>query len=393
MRSTRTVLSPAARPLHRLFRAGRLALTAVAALSAAVAVVACGTQTAAERPTGAIVDTTSVATQDVPRVVRAVGTVEAQSQTVVKAEVDGQVSKIVADEGARVQEGQTILQIDPTPFNLAYRQETATLERSRAALENDRRLLERYEKLLEAGALDQQSYEDVAARVKSEAAEVAAAEARANQAGWSLAKANVKAPFEGQVASRRVDLGTYVQSGDDLFELVDPTPVKIAFGLAEKDVGVLKLGDPVTFTVRTQPDHVYRGEVIYVSPSLDPQNRTQQVKAEYPNDGGEVKPGAFADIQVTSSVRKDAPVIPEEALVTEGEQSFVYVIQEGKARKQEVTLGERLDGRLEVAAGLKGGEVVVVAGQRELRDGAPVRFAERPAQAPGEVGPGKEQSR
>jgi membrane fusion protein (multidrug efflux system) len=68
----------------------------------------------------------------------------------------------------------------------------------------------------------------------------------------------------------------------------------------------------------------------------------------------------------------------------------VYVVEDGKARKREVTVGERLDGRLEVATGLQGGETVVVAGQRELRDDVPVRYAAGPAQAPGEVGPGKE---
>jgi membrane fusion protein (multidrug efflux system) len=351
---------------------------------------ACGEQKAAERPPGVLVDTTSVVTQDVPRIVRAVGTVEAESQTIIKAEVDGQIARIVANEGDRVGEGDVVLQIDPTPFRLTHDQNVAATEQARAALANDEQLLERYDKLLAAGALDQQSYDDVAARVKSERASLEAAQSRAESARWSLGKTSVRAPFAGTVAERKVELGAYVSDGDDLFELVDPVPVRVAFDISEENVGVLKPGDPVSFSVRTDPDKVYEGTVTYVSPSLDPQNRTQRAKAEYANAQEEIKPGAFADVMVTASVRKNAPVIPEEALVSEGEQSFVYVIEEGKARKREVTIGERLNGRLEVAAGLDGGEVVVVAGQRELRDDVPVRFAVAAPKSPGEVGPGKE---
>jgi membrane fusion protein (multidrug efflux system) len=127
-----------------------------------------------------------------------------------------------------------------------------------------------------------------------------------------------------------------------------------------------------------------------VSPDLDPRTRTQTAKAEYPNEAGDVTPGSFADLEVVTEIRPDAPIIPEVALVTEGEQNFVYVIRDANAEKREVTLGERLDNRLEVTAGLEGGEVIVTEGHRELSDGAPVRFAERPAAPAGEVGPGRE---
>ena len=364
-----------------------------AVLAVALAAVACGSDSAAERPAGVVVDTTRVATEDVPRVLRAVGTVEAENQTTIRTEVDGQVSRIVADEGATVERGQVVLQIDPTPFRLVLQEAAAAVARAEAALGNDRTLLERYGQLLEAGALDRQSYDDVQARVKSEEAQVAAARAQLAQARWNLEKTSVRAPFSGRVADRLVELGTYVSSGDELFQLVDAEPVRVAFELPEREVGSLEEGDPVVFAVRTNPDEVYEARVTYVSPSLNPETRTQSAKAEYPNANGEVTPGAFADVEVTTAVRMDAPVIPEEALVSEGEQNFVYVVEGASARKREVTLGERLDGRLEVAEGLAGDEVIVVAGHRELRDGAPVRYAERPASVPGEVGPGREQAR
>jgi membrane fusion protein (multidrug efflux system) len=353
----------------------------------------CGEQEAAEAPRGVLVDTTTVTTRDVPRTLRPVGTVEAMNQTTVAAEIDGQVSRIVADEGSAVERGGLVLQIDPTPFRLEAQEAEAVLQQVQAALENDRRLLERYDQLLAAGALDQQTYDDVAARVKSEAAQVASARSRLNQARWNVGKTSVRAPFTGTVADRLVELGTYVGEGDPLFEIVDATPVRVAFELPEPEVGTLETGDSVTFRVRTDPGTLHRGVVIYVSPDLDPRTRTQTAKAEYPNEAGDVTPGSFADLEVVTEVRPDAPVIPEVALVTEGEQNFVYVIRGGTAEKREVALGERLDGGIEVTEGLQGGEVIVTEGHRELSDGAAVRIAQRPAEPAGEVGPGREGGR
>ena len=372
------------RPSRRRRAARALAVAWLPALAA------CGSNEAAEAPEGVLVDTTAVATEDVPRRLRAVGTVEAENQTTVAAEVDGQVSRIVAEEGAVVRAGQLVLEIDPTPFRLQVQEAQAALARAEAALANDRRLLERYEKLLAAGALDQQSFDDVQARVRSEEAEAAAARAQLAQARWSLGKSSVRAPFDGRIADRLVDLGTYVGDGDPLFQIVDAQPVRVAFELPETSVGALEEGDRVAFAVRTSPGRAFEGEIVYVSPALSPETRTQPAKAEYPNEGNEVPPGAFADLVITTDVRRGAPVIPEEALVTEGEQNFVYVIEAGRASKREVTLGERLQGRLEVATGLEGGEVLVTEGHRELFDGAPVRYVEAPAAPAGEVGPGRE---
>lgn len=370
------------------------ALAIALAVGASATLAACGEESEAARPVGAIVDTTSVLTQDVPRVLRAVGSVEAENQTVLKAEVEGQVSAIIADEGAVVQRGDLVLQLDPTPLRLVYEEAQAALVRAQATLENDERLLARYATLLEAGAIDQQSYEDVESRVKSERAQVVEARARANAAQWDLGKTSIRAPFSGRVADRLVELGTYVSDGDDLFQLVDLEPVRVAFAIPETEFGLLELGDSVSFQVRTSPGRTYSGAVMYVSPNLDPETRTQAAKAEYANTNREVPPGAFADLELTTAVREDAPVIPEEALVSEGEQSFVYVVVADTARKREIQLGERLeDGRLEVLKGLQGGEAIVVAGQRELRDAMPVRYGERPARAPGEVGPERSQAR
>jgi membrane fusion protein (multidrug efflux system) len=366
-----------------------LRLVPLLPLALAAAVAACGKESKAERPEGALVDTTTVATEDVRRVLRAVGTVEAENQTVVKAEVDGQVSRIVADEGAALQQGDIVLQLEPTPARLVFYEAAATLTRVEATLQNDEKLLQRYAKLLEAGAIDQQSYDDVDARVKSGRAQLQEVRARTNQARWNLGKTTIRAPFSGRVGDRLVELGTYVSEGDDLFELVDPAPVRVAFELPESDVGALELGDEVSFTLRTGPRRQYTGKVIYLSPDLNRETRTQTAKAEYANDKGEVTPGAFADLEVTTAVREDAPVIPEEALVSEGEQNFVYIVDGGKAQKREVALGERLEGRLEVMKGLEGGEILVVRGHRELSDGMPVRYAERPAARPGEIGPGQ----
>ena len=347
-----------------------------AAILAAFTAAACGGDEGGEMP-AAVVDTVHVKAMDVPATVEAIGTVEADHRTTVSAEVDGRIASIVRDEGSRVTQGATVVQIDPGPYRFALQSAQANLSSAEAQLAVDERLLERYERLFAAGAVDRQTYEDLQARLETGRSAVRQARAAVNTAAWNVGKTSVSAPFTGAVGRRHVQLGQSVSDGDELFDLVDADPLRIRFRLPETLVGTVKAGDPVRFRVRADTVSARIATVDYVSPDIDPDTRTFEVTARTGNPEGNVVPGAYADVVATTAVHEGAPVVPEAAIVTEGEQNFVYVVIAGpKANKRAVELGSRVDGQVEILTGVRPGEVVLVAGQHGLPDGAPIRLPE-----------------
>ncbi|MBW3660562.1 MAG: efflux RND transporter periplasmic adaptor subunit [Gemmatimonadetes bacterium] len=358
----------------------RTMTTMMAAATVAATMLACGGDAGGEGSGAALIDTVHVRAMDVPAVVRAVGTVEADNQTQVAAEVGGQVSRVLCDEGCRASAGTPVIQIDPGDYADEVQVAAAELSRARATLTADEKLLERYTKLIDAGAIDQQTYENLQAEVESERAAVEQAAARLQTARRDLGKATVRAPFAGTVGKRHVQLGQYVSAQDLLFDLVDARPVKIRFEVPEIHVDRVREGAPIRFRVRSDTVSSRVADVDYVSPRIDPETRTFEVTATYSNPDLGVRPGAYADVELTTSIHQGAPVVPEEAIVTEGSDNFVYLVRDSLAERRAVRVGARIDGLVEILEGIEPGEIVVEAGQQGLRDGATVRIAPREAE-------------
>jgi RND family efflux transporter MFP subunit len=350
---------------------------AVGALALAfAAVTGCGGDDAEGGVQGAVIDTVHVRSEDVPTLVQAVGTVEADNQTAVASEVGGQVSRILQDEGSRVASGQPVLQLDPSPYRFRAQAAAADLTQAQATLSADEKLLARYTQLIEAGAVDQQTYDNLEARVESGRAAVQQARAALNTAQWDLGKSTVRAPFAGTVGKRHVQLGQSVDDQEALFDLVDDQPVSVRFDVPEIHAGEIEVGDRVEFRVRSDTVATRIAVVDYVSPEIDPGSRTFEVTAVYTNPDRLVRPGGYADVSVTTGVHEDAPVVPEEALYTEGTKNYVYVVEDSTAHRREVEVGSRVDGMVEILGGVRGGEVAITAGQQGLQDGAVVRIVE-----------------
>jgi membrane fusion protein (multidrug efflux system) len=349
-------------------------------LATGLVLAACGGEAEGGGPQAAVVDTVHVRGQDVPNVVTAVGTVEADHQTEVMAEVSGRVVGILRDEGSAVAAGTAVIQIDPGEYRNDAQSAAAELSRAQAQLEADSRQLERFEKLLEAGAVDQATYDDLVARVESGEAAVSQARAALGTARLELGKSTVRAPFAGTVGRRHVQLGEYVNAGGDgsaVFDLVDDDPLKVRFSVPEVYANDVEAGDEITFRVRTDTVAARQAQVDYVSPQIDPATRTLEVTAIYTNADQAVRPGAYADVQVTTSVLEDAALVPEVALYTEGTDNYVYVVQDSTAERRAVEVGPRIDGQVVILSGVRPGEAVITAGHTGLQDGALVRIVPR----------------
>lgn len=289
-----------------------------------------------------------------------VGTLAANEAIEIKSELDGTVLEILFEEGQTVKKGDLLARLDERKLAAAVAEAEASFQLSRSNFERARQLLQ--DRLI-----SQQEYDQAAAAF------------RMNEAGLELKRqqwrdARIYAPFEGTISARQVSPGQVITRNTTLTWLMDLDPVKAEFNVPERFLGQLAVGQGIEVTVAAFPDRTFAGRVFFVSPFVDPATRTALVKAEIPNPRGELKPGMFANLQLTLQVKADAILIPETALVPSGERVVVFVVDDkGLAQLRPVKIGVRMAGEVEIAEGLKAGELVITEGVQKVRPGAPVK--------------------
>jgi len=309
---------------------------------------------------------------------RTVGSLRADESVVVRPEVAGRISRIHFTEGGRVQAGQALFTLDGS---LAQ----ADLNEASANLENSRRAAARAGELVDQQLIARADFDSARAALGVDQARVASART-------ALSKMTLRAPFSGQIGLREVSVGDYVSVGQDLVTLVRLDPIEVDFSVPESAIGDLRNGQSVTVTVDAFPGETFGGEVVAIDPVIDPNSRSARLRAQIPNPDARLRPGQFAKLQLdTGSDRADALLVPEQALMQEGETRFVYTVVDGKAHKAVIRTGARVPGMVQVLDGLKPGDVVVTAGQGKpmMHEGAALKVlpsADAPAATPGASG-------
>jgi membrane fusion protein (multidrug efflux system) len=299
--------------------------------------------------------------------VEALGTLIADETVAIAPEVAGRLTKLGFREGDRVKKGQVLVQLDTAVLAQELKQAEVDLKLARDTSE-------RASSLVQRGA---------GTRVASEQAEaqLAAAEVRVALAQTRLEKATIAAPFDGVVGLRNVSVGTYLTAGQTVVTLSNLDPIKVDFRVPELLLRDLAVGQKIRVRVDAFPDRGFDGAVYAIDPVVDVNGRAVRLRARIANPGLNLKPGLFARVSIVTEVRESALVVPESAVVPDGQAKAVYTIEADKARLVRVRLGKRLPGRVEVAEGLKPGQRIVTTGQMRLRDGALVEPVQPQAKA------------
>ncbi len=179
----------------------------------------------------------------------------------------------------------------------------------------------------------------------------------------------------GFISEKKISQGEFVRNGTPLYVLVQIDPLKLLFTVSEKDIGKLKVNQDVQFLVDSYPGREFKGKVSIIYPTMDERTRTLQVEARAANPERLLKPGLFAKVILYTAEPQDKVVIPVTSILYEGKNMKVYVVDGDRARLRNVKLGSKYEDLMEVVEGLKGGEVLVVAGQQNLAEGAKVNVA------------------
>lgn len=298
-----------------------------------------------------------------------VGSVTANEMVEIKSETDGTVEEILFSEGQNVKQGDLMLRLDDSKM-------AATVSEAEANFKLTATTYERNKQLLNGKLISQQEFDQAAAQYQG-------SQASLDLKRRQLRDTKIVAPFKGVVGARQVSPGQVISKNSTLTWLVDLDPVKVEVNIPERYLSQLAVGQTVDFSVAAFPNERFKGEVYFISPQLDAATRTALIKARIPNPGHKLKGGMFANLALNLQLRDAAIVIPEPALVSNGESDYVFIVDEkSTAQMRPVKLGLRLAGRAEVLTGLKPGDKVVVEGVQKIFPGAPVKAAPESAAAP-----------
>lgn len=299
----------------------------------------------------------------------ALGTTRANESIDLTSKVVNQVTAVRFEEGQQVRRGQVLVELDAE-------QVRADLAAAEAALVESRSQFERSRELAVTKILSDSQLEQIEATYKGNEARVGSARARVNDTV-------IRAPFDGRVGLRRVSVGSLVSPGTVITTLDDTRTMKLDFTIPETFLSVVQPGLEISARSVAYPDRNFDGKVSSIDSRVDPATRAVTVRALLPNDEGLLKPGMFLTVRLSRGA-VDALLVPEEAIVPEQGEMYVFVVKDDRVEKRRIRLGERRVGNVQVVEGLAVGEVVVTEGTQKIRDGSAVAVQPAAAAAAGE---------
>jgi membrane fusion protein, multidrug efflux system len=287
-----------------------------------------------------------------------VGTARANEAVDITAKLSNRVTAIRFREGQQVKAGEVLVEFDSE-------QARATLAEAEAALSDSQSQFKRSRELFATKALSEAQLDQLQATLSANQARVAGARSQLNDT-------IIRAPFAGRVGLRNISVGSYVSPGTVITTLDDTSVIKLDFSVPEVFLSSLQEGLQISARTSAYPDEDFKGKVSSIDSRLDPVSRAIIVRARIDNKDGRLKPGMFMTVKLIRAERP-ALMLPEEALVPEGNKKFVFVVRDGKAARVEIETGRRRPGEVEVVSGLDEGDQVITEGTQKVREGAPVK--------------------
>jgi membrane fusion protein (multidrug efflux system) len=386
-----------------------------AALVAALSSAACSPErtsaAAPPEPAPVAVHAAEVQSQPIDRFLRVTGSLAADEQADVAAEIAGRVIGTPVERGTRVTAGAVLVRVSATEADASLREAEAnaaqlearlglatgqefdplkvpdvlnakaSLDWAEADFSRIKALLD--QKVVSQAEFDQKLTQVQAARQQYQTAQngaqqsyrsLQASRARVDLARKSAADTVVRAPFSGIVAERLVGTGDYVSKGMKVATVVRIDPVRVEMTVPEQYLSQVKVGQAVRLTVDAYPGETFNAKVRFVSPALKTDQRALTVEAVADNADGRLKPGLFATALLQQPSPAPALLVPASAVETVAGTSRVYTINaDHKVEERIVTLGEKIGDRIEISSGVKAGERVVANPRGKVADGVRVQ--------------------
>lgn len=319
---------------------------------------------------------------------------QGSKETAVRARVGGILLKRNYTEGAKVNEGDVLFEIDPEPYKVALAQAQAKLSQTKAQLTAAESQWKRISKLFEERIVSEKSRDEAKANLEALEASLKLAQAEVDSAQLNLDYTTVTAPIAGITSMETVSEGSLIAVNNQLTTITQLDPIYVIFSASENELfklgsmvekGLIVNTSAVNSTGRKKLNAQVRynngtlypetGEIDFINPSIDETTGTLKLRATFPNPDKKLIPGQFVRLSLGNIVRKDALTVPQEAVMQGAKGAFVYRLSpQNMVESVAVETGaQTADGRWIVDEGLKAGDVVITNGLMKVRSGAPAQ--------------------
>lgn len=282
--------------------------------------------------------------------------------------------------GDPVAANQVLATIRPDTFQAQVNNAKSQLAGAQATLTQTKQTYDRYAELLKQRVVSQSQYDSSLQQYQAAQAQVGALQAQLRQSQVNFGYCTLRAPMDGVLLSRSIDVGSLVGPGNTAFQIADTREMKAVFGLPDSLVGQMKQGSPIELRGVAMPDATFRGTVTRIAPEADASTHVFDVEVTIPNPDGQLRSGTIASLKLKGSDETAAPIVPLDAIVRprgDNQGYAVYVLDEHGdkpvARMERVQLGEIAGNDITVTSGLGLGQKVIVRGASMLSNGEAVQ--------------------
>jgi multidrug efflux system membrane fusion protein len=328
---------------------------------------------------------------DLPVYFDGLGTVTAFNTVTVHSRVDGQITKINFLEGQFVHQGDSLLEIDPRPYQVQLEQAEGQLAKDQAQLRDVQVNYERFQLLYKEGVIPKQQLDTQGAQVGQFEGSIKADQGTIDGAKLQLVYSHVIAPISGRIGLRLVDIGNIVHASDTggLLVITQLQPIAVIFSLPQDQLpqvaSKLRNGEQLIVDAFDRDDttKIESGKLLTIDNQIDTTTGTYKLKAVFNNDRNLLFPNQFVNVHLLADVKKNLVIVPASAIQRGPQGTYVYVVQSGNTAKiQTVTIALTTANTVGLSAGLNASDIVVVDGQDKLQDGSKVNPSTAPATTP-----------
>lgn len=335
---------------------------------------ACGKEEVVEEKNLRSVEVTTVGQGDISSEFAYTGKAAPSKEVAVVPTVPGKVTNFNYEVGDKVSQGAVLFTVDTTDLQNNMRSLEASYNVAKLGRDNAKNTYENNKLLYDEEIISKQEFDQIKYAYDSAEAQLTSIQVQMDNLKKSISDCSVTSPMTGVIATRGVERGGFASQAAPAYTVMDLSTIKVEVGVSEQVLNTIHVGDKVSVLMTAVSELPLEGTVSTIAPASG-QTGMYTVKVELNNQDGKIKSGMMAEVSFTMESSKDTIVLPRNAVIEKDNETYVYVVENGVAKKVNVELGIEAGDTIEILSGLKDGDDVVTKGQTYISDGEEVNVS------------------